>query len=398
MKKTLLIAALAAFTMTSCSKDQVVETPQEAIKFSVVTANGTKASEVYCQNNLMNAFTVFAQTNTGAGFITGSGDQIVAEGGAWKNATAMRYWPEAGSLNFYATVNGELTFNPSIEATAEVGVVNAFAPVESVADQKDLLYAVATDQAKNDGAVEMNFRHALSQIEFRAQNLNPYLHVEIEKVKVGKVYSKGTYVLPNVSTATPFVDHTQENTATLNRGNWKLDDATTDYEVQVYPTANLSGLEDFAAVYYNTANDVNLTCSIDAVDGTRDFSKSMLLLPTVSKNSDGLQAWSPAKNEGDFDGTYIGVYCIFYNVASGTANAGNIVYLEEGWAYLPVDIKWEEGKKYIYTFKFTTDGNGGYTPDPDDPQEVLTPITYTVTVDDFEKGELEHDGDLTMKK
>ena len=398
MKKTLLIAALAAFTMTSCSKDQVVETPQEAIKFSVVAANGTKASEVYCQNNLMDAFTVFAQTNTGAGFITGSGDQIVADNGAWKNATAMRYWPEAGSLNFYAIVNGELTFNPSIVANAEVGVVNAFAPVESVADQKDLLYAVATEQAKNDGAVEMNFRHALSQIEFRAQNLNPYLHVEIGKVKVGKVYSKGTYVLPNVSTVTPFVDHTQKGNETLNRGNWKFEDAKTDYEVNVYPTENLSGMEDFAAVYYNTEKDVNLTCSVDAKNAARDFSKSMLLLPTVSTaNPNGLIKWNPAETGDDFNGAYIGVYCIFYNVASGTANAGNIVYLEEGWAYLPVDIKWEEGKKYIYTFKFTTDGNGGYEPDPDDPKQVLTPITYTVTVDDFEKGK-DYNADLVMKK
>ena len=389
MKKTLLIAALAVFTITSCSKDQVVEIPQDAIKFSVVTDNGTKAAAVYCQNNLMDEFQVFAQTNTGAGFITGDGDKIEYVDGAWQNQTAVRYWPESGSLDFYAIFNGTLIFAPSTDANAEVGVVKDFSPAEGVKEQKDLLYAVAKSQVKSGGAVEMNFRHALSQIEFRAQNLNPNLHVEIGKVKVGKVYEKGTYVLPNLSTEGPFVDHAQNSNETLNRGNWKFEDAKRDYEVNVYPTENLSGMTDFAAVYYNPSNSVNLTCSVDAEDGTRDFSKSMLLLPTVNNtDTDGLKAWEPTAGLADYNGTYLGVYCIFYNVASGTANASNIVYLNEGWAYLPVDIKWEEGKKYIYTFKFTTDGNGGYGPDPDpvDPDPILTPITYTVTVDDFEKG------------
>ena len=57
------------------------------------------------------------------------------------------------------------------------------------------------------------------------------------------------------------------------------------------------------------------------------------------------------------------------------------------------------GKKYIYTFVFG-EGNGGYDggADPDDPspseEPVLTPITYTVTVDDFQKG---YDEDVEMK-
>ena len=52
--------------------------------------------------------------------------------------------------------------------------------------------------------------------------------------------------------------------------------------------------------------------------------------------------------------------------------------------------RWMQGKKYIYTLIFGE--GGGYKPDPDDPDEpdkptpVLVPITFTVTVDEFQDG------------
>ena len=70
---------------------------------------------------------------------------------------------------------------------------------------------------------------------------------------------------------------------------------------------------------------------------------------------------------------------------------------EDGYAYVAIptsDIKWEQGKKYVYTFIFGE--GGGYIPpvdpeepdtDPEDPgKPVLVPITFQVTVDDFIDG------------
>jgi hypothetical protein len=80
-------------------------------------------------------------------------------------------------------------------------------------------------------------------------------------------------------------------------------------------------------------------------------------------------------------------------------NSESDVCLHSGWAVIPVSFDWEPGKKYIYTFVFG-EGNGGYEggEDPDSPtpgvDPVLTPITYTVTVDDFQKG---YDKDVEMK-
>lgn len=48
---------------------------------------------------------------------------------------------------------------------------------------------------------------------------------------------------------------------------------------------------------------------------------------------------------------------------------------------IPVDFKWEQGKKYIYTIKFTAKGHAGF--DPGDGSDVLIPIEFSVKVDDF---------------
>lgn len=65
---------------------------------------------------------------------------------------------------------------------------------------------------------------------------------------------------------------------------------------------------------------------------------------------------------------------------------------------IPVSaITWEQGKKYIYTFIFGE--GGGYVPpteDDDEPEPVLVPISFTVTVDDFiPVNEIEVDMDTT---
>ena len=104
-------------------------------------------------------------------------------------------------------------------------------------------------------------------------------------------------------------------------------------------------------------------------------------------------------DESPFDGSYLAVNCKIYNVAGEAYNSTSDVCLHSGWAVIPVSFDWKPGKKYIYTFVFG-EGNGGYEggEDPDSPTPgvtpVLTPITYTVTVDDFQKG---YDEDVEME-
>ena len=359
MKKfVLIVPALLALAAVSCTKSEVLETNSGEIRFNVVANKATKAADVFCNNNMPGAFKVYA-INEGKTYI--EGDDIVKKGEtSWENQSGVRYWPET-EVDFYAHVNAGDAF---IWSESSAPTVENFTPSTTVADQVDLLYAVKTKQSKQDTPVELNFRHALSQIVFNAKNTNANLYVEIAGVK----------------TDSKFVSH--EGTGTLpdtGAGSWaELTSGDVSYEVDfnAVPVAGNSTVVDLT-----TAND----------SGKEFNSQAMLLLPQTTT------AWVPSKDSNtpseNNTGSYFLIDCAIWNVADGTAvdkdtdvqlwgEGGNTKELS-----IPVAFTWEQGKKYIYTLVFGQ-GNGGYDPDPDpddpDPKPVLVPIDFTVSVDDFQ--------------
>ena len=376
MKKIFILAAFAVAALASCQKNEVIDVKQNEIKFSVVTENQTKAEEVFCANNIMESFTVTGTYTKDESTSWYFKDDVINYNNVdskWVNATNTRYWSADGSHTFYAIVNGNMT----TAETPEPPTVS-FTPETDVEKQKDLLYAVATGKTKVATPIDLNFRHALSQIEFRAKNTNTNLYVEISGVRVGQTPGKGTFTYPADATDANFENHTQGTVAdpALNTGTWTVNTAT-DYTV-TFDAIPVAG----------NSTPVNLTISTDANGNTRDFSRSMLLLPTPATT-----AWDPAATAATYNGTYLAVKCKIYNVAGNAVNKDTDALLYDNWAVMPVSFTWEPGKKYIYTFVFGN-GNGGYTDDPEDPQPVLTPIDYTVTVDDFQLG---YNADVEMK-
>lgn len=379
--KRIILGAMAAAALLACSKEQVIEKNRanDEITFSVVAENQTKAAAVYCNNNLLPEFNVSA-TYTKEGETTAQwyfqDDNIKFVEGAWINQTTTRYWADGGTLDFYAIYNGTMNMT-AIAETPAAPTVN-FTPDTDVTEQLDLLYAVATDRTKtanSTSGVALNFRHALSQIEFKAKNTNPQLYVEITGVQVGQTPGVGVFIYPSDNTDTNFQDHTQAGTHNYTTGTW-TSETPTDYAVSFNTVAVIGG-----------SNPVGLTLSSDK----DNVANSMLLIPATTT------AWTPADGETEYDGTYLAVNCKIYNVA-GEEYAESDICLHTGWAVIPVAFDWQPGKKYIYTFVFGQ-GNGGYEggddPDPDPtPDPVLAPITYTVTVDDFQLG---NNSDVEMK-
>lgn len=366
--KKIIFGAMAAAALLACSKEQVLEKNQAGneISYSIQTDNQTKASAVYCQNFLMEEFTVYATYKNETVNKWYYNDVIRDNGTSWEGTTT-RYWSADGTHDFYAIVNGEMTVgaNPTTVPT----VVN-FTPEANVANQKDLLYAVAFDKSRADQTVTLNFRHALSQVEFRAKNTNEKLHVIISGVTVGQVPSTGTFTYPIEESDNQFVDHDQVKTNGAETGTWALKNTKADYSVAI---------DDLPIVKNANNTPVDLTISKDTDDdNTRDFSKSMLLLPTSSLGVNGTTAWDPTIS--GLNGSYLAVDCKIYNIEGATFNSATDVKLHDGLAVIPVSFNWAPGKKYIYTFVFG-DGNGGYTPTGD---PVLAPVSYQIHVDDFD--------------
>lgn len=356
MKKVLFSAAMA-LVLVSCSRDEVIEINRDndVIEFGVVTDAATRAADVFCNNNLPGAFTVYANHN-GQTYI--DGDSIEKDDNAWVNKSGVRYWPE-GNVSFYAHVNAGDKFTWT---SGNVPTIINYTVPTAVGEQKDLLYAV---KSQSEGQVNLNFRHALSQIVFQAKNTNKNLYVEIDGVTICKLGNENTFTYPSANTDDNIENHNGagETTTTGAWGTWvPINGGDTNYPV-TFTAVPVPG--DGLVKSLTNTNDT----------GKEFSSNAMLLLPQATT------AWVPgAVKPAEQTGTYFLVDCKICNVAGDKYESSTDVVLWDGPVAIPASFTWEQGKKYIYTFVFG-DGNGGY--DPEGPKPVLLPITFNVTVDDF---------------
>lgn len=383
--------------MASCSQDETIGINHDGdeITFNVVTNNATRAENVYCNQNLPGGFYVSAISD-GKTYI--DGDHVTGSNGNWTNTSGTRYWPET-PVDFYAHVNGEASYTWSVNEGKATAKFENFQVSKDVAKQVDLLYAVKTGQEKADGKVNLNFRHALSQIVFQAKNTNANLYVEIAGVSVANVGGTNTFTFPSANTETNIVDH-DENADDVYEdgefgsgisydeswGTWAALTQGTEQSEQYnvdFPKTAVPGNNTLVAL--TTANET----------GKEYNSNAMLLLPQETT------AWDPGTNPlpgaEKNTGSYLLVDCAIFNVAGDDYADGDVCLWgeqKEGvWntkeLAIPVAFDWEQGKKYVYTLVFGK-GNGGYDPDPepdpdpDKPDPVLVPITFEITVDDFE--------------
>ena len=379
MKKNFLWGALALIAMASCSQDDVVSIQQDEIKFSAVANKATRAADVYCNNNLPASFKVYANhTVDGESSTYIEGDEITLSGTTWTNSTGKRFWPEEGSLDFYAHVNAGDNFTWT---SGSVPSITGYTVDTDVTKQNDLMYAVKTEQTKEDNStagVILNFRHALSQIVFQAKNTNKNFFVEIEGVTIGNIISKANFTYPSADTDDNVEDHTQSATSSFadaSQGVWEMSDEATD--IKNYPVS-------FTNVEVPGDGEI---CSLTSTNGTdQEFSdNALLLIPEQNGAAGATIAWDPETNAkvAEATGTYFLIKCKIRNVA-GDEVADDDVYLwgtasEAKELAIPVSLTWKQGVKYIYTFVFG-EGIGGYDPEG---EEVLVPITFSVTVDDF---------------
>lgn len=390
--------------MASCSQDETIGINHDGdeITFNVVTNNATRAENVYCNQNLPGGFYVSAISD-GKTYI--DGDHVTGSNGNWTNTSGTRYWPET-PVDFYAYVNAGTSYKWSVNEGKATAKFEKFAVNGTVAEQVDLLYAVKTGQKKADGKVNLNFRHALSQIVFQAKNTNANLYVEIAGVSVANVGGTNTFTFPSVNTENN-IDHKDYDT----NGNGVYETGefgSIPYGASWGAWDNLtSGTEKYDVDFDKTPVEGNntLVALTTANDAGKEYnSKAMLLLPQKTA------AWDPEANPvpdaAGNTGSYLLVDCAIFNVAGTDYAEGDDVCLwgkqdEEGaWTTkelaIPVAFDWQQGKKYVYTLVFG-EGNGGYNPDPEDPDPedpdpVLVPITFEITVDEFvpvDGGEIE---------
>lgn len=357
--KFLFGAALSALMLTACSQD-IIDGPEPsegAISFAVTNGATSRAAQSHCNTNMPSSFKVSAAKHGTTDYYF-EGDVVNKADGSANSYTPVteRYWPEY-DLDFHAWTNDAGTY----QRTGDKAQFVNFTPNTAVESQLDLLYAVQPNQLTSERkSVKLNFRHALSQIVFAARN-ESRLNVSITGVSIAHLNTVGTYTLGSTSTEENYENHGDANVEDKRDG------------LGVWSGVETSALSSYT-VNFPEVNVGSTTTDLTSVNHKGGPDKSMILLPQTQ------QAWAPGQetNQQKLDG-YNGAYFVV-NVTF--KDGEKQVY--SGQALVPVNINWQQGRRYKYVFVFNNNGNGGYQPgDPDNPKPILSGITYEVTTDDF---------------
>lgn len=170
------IAAMAALTLVSCSSDDLNSlsdnsSKNEAISFdgylgrSAVAVNGSRGSVETKEKLKTDGFGVFgnySEDSEGTKTVYGTNwfdnQKVTFTSGAW-TYDPLKYWLPQGHIDF-------LAYAPYVKETALNSTSIDFSVSSTIAKQKDLLWANATNKKKTDKTVTFTFNHALAKIGY----------------------------------------------------------------------------------------------------------------------------------------------------------------------------------------------------------------------------------------
>ena len=221
MKKGLLgVVALATLLLVGCSSDEEmanIETAaRNAIGFNVAASSmETKATPIFNYSYLIKTqLDVFAYYSESGALYMGNqandGIDIVYKNSKWdyNNSLDRAYWP-SGKLNFYAICPATIAeanrdnCNWLIKNgtnTIFCRLVDEYNPQRKANEtfNYDLMYATAFnyDKNTNDSKVKLTFKHALTQVIFKALTADSTMVGYVRSLKIKNLKNCGTFTIP----------------------------------------------------------------------------------------------------------------------------------------------------------------------------------------------------------
>ena len=306
-KKTQLFVAIASVMLaTSCSESQDVmggvNLSNQTIQINPSVGHpSSRAVETNVSN--LGSFRVSSFQASQANHM----DKVLYsyKDGAWTTDAGKFFWPMDGDLHFYAyapDVPGAEDAPGTYEITSSSQKLANFSPCASAAEQKDFVYAYAKGNLTDNGTsgVDVDFKHALTEVSIAAKNDNSAYTVEVTGVKLGNIKSKGTFSFPAVGGTTP--------------ASWDLSG---------------SGVATYTTTWTTASKLGKAVSSLDASN------VAFMLLPQQLATNSKASAGS----------------CIALKVKI-IMQGGEVLYND--WAYVGINTNWEMGKHYTYTLDFTS--------------------------------------------
>lgn len=363
--KILAVAAVAT-VFASCSNEEelanVGKSESNAIRFAGISGlSDTRTTPIGTHNLTSTNFDVMAfMSSDNALFMGGKheaghsdqGVKIVYKTSAWDydDPDKVAYWPTSGDVDFYAVspaITDDLVhqgFAYDMTSTAKTITYATVDEYNSTGTNHDVMYAVTKGRNKeNNGktAVQMKFKHILSQVVFKAKTTSSILEVDVKSVKIHNFVHGGTFKLP------------------------AGEPAMSDWSPS--PVA-----EDAYTVKLNAANVVTNNAVVDL----SDMNSPLMMIPQkLTKWSTYSAGTAVSKRDAD-----IKKECYLEILMKLKQNDSYLIGSAAAYTtvYVPFDnaTGWEPGKRYIYTLIF----GGGYD---DHGEPILSPITFNAAIVDW---------------
>lgn len=361
MKKILLMMAVAALVLASCSSDETVAVNQgDAISFRPLVngvtraANGAGVKSAWETGDILY---VTAQRGTAKFFQT----EFVKDGSGF-NSTNKYYWPNDLSTTpiTFAAFWGAAYKTWAADGDG-LALNSAYTVPDAVASQKDLLFALKTVNAKPaDGGVTLNFRHMLSQVVVKVANDQDNMKITVSGVRIGFLNKVGTFAYNTSNSGSETESQVTEPTNSTPAPQTLI--ARTDWTLTDDASKNASYL-------FEQTVSATLT-GTTAATALTDFS-SWIMMPQALTAANG---YTTDRTNGDVDdtkkelnGAYIALKMAIVDKSSSTP------ILAEQWCYWPIGTTWNPGYRYTYTVNV---GSGGYQPtDQNGDKADLDPVT-----------------------
>ena len=334
-----ILGAVGLLGLASCSDDDNKDVKDEnrQIQFNVTVPRASRAEVT--TTNTINNFRMWAFVN-GNRFMDGVTVTRPLEGGNWTYSPIM-YWPLEQDVNFYGISPSDITTtqdpvqgdaNPDIP-----GFVNR-------AGLTDLLYSVNMKE-RESGRVQVNFRHALSQLQFQFRRLErdkSPIRVEVIGVDLVGTNTVGDFKYPKETTSSSSSDKVH--------GTWS--NQTTIKTETLYDSTKVTLTKD-----YQVINNTGYAFVIpqDLVAGVADDTSVGAFVAVkcaIYDQNTNLKLW-PAKTVPGYDDNTGSAY-IYFPLRNETSNV----------------LAWEPGKRYNYNITIGV------------PQTSTT-IGFDVTVDEY---------------
>lgn len=330
MKKYILpILGLAA--LVACSKTEPVYEESGEIRFAPVTSLATKAQNfnaidgaVYPAKEWFNVTAYWKNEKAGTDFKEGTvtyfSDRTFKKGTTYWAGDPAAYWPKNGSLRFACYSPSDVK-GVSHDLATDTYTVTDYVQSDDTGKTVDLMVApTPSSYDANTGAekVSVVFEHALSWISFKVVSDEDAENIfTIKKIVIDSVDTKGSLTAVMTETA-------KSKTWALSSANGKKGNTN----VKPY-------------VVYNNEDGVVATTTSGA-DYIENVTGGTVVIPqpttTVTITFD-------QKAEED---AVLENQVITLPLALGQSEVVN----PDSEELIPIPLKWEAGKHYIYTLKF----------------------------------------------